>query len=66
MINKLYTLHLRSKKALSSFLTISEDLLENFFSFLAQHVRCIFLIVLCKNKENSLPNVLVIIILLYL
>ena len=35
MINKLYTLHPRRKKAYSSFLAISKDPLDKLFSFLA-------------------------------
>ena len=35
MINKLYALHPRRKKAYSSFLAISKDPLDKLFSFLA-------------------------------
>ena len=63
MINKLYTLHLRRKKAFSSFMKIC---LRNFFHFLLKIFAWFFLIVWCKNKKNLSAQCLTIVILLYL
>ena len=66
IINKLYTLHPRRKKAFSSFLAISEDPLDEFFHFWLNIFAWFFLMVWCKNKENPPAQCLTIVILLYL